>query len=59
MPEKRPVYEYPVVESKRIGRYASKLVDTDQTDTRMNFPKKESELTKFMIAHWSQKTDRN
>ncbi|KAG7326240.1 hypothetical protein KOW79_009641 [Hemibagrus wyckioides] len=48
-------YTHPMTESQEIGWISTPLIASDRTDRRLNFPRQNSELTKYMDAAWRLK----
>ncbi|NP_001313503.1 cilia- and flagella-associated protein 144 [Danio rerio] len=48
-------YTHPQTESQEIGWLSSPLLVTDRSDRRLNFPRQNSEITKYMDAAWRLK----
>ncbi|XP_023650150.1 cilia- and flagella-associated protein 144 [Paramormyrops kingsleyae] len=50
--EPRKKYTQPMTESQEIGWISTPLIISDRSDRRLNFPRQQSEITKFMDAAW-------
>ncbi|XP_028857449.1 cilia- and flagella-associated protein 144 [Denticeps clupeoides] len=48
-------YTHPQTESQEIGWISTPLTSTDRSDRRLNFPRQNSEITKYMDAAWRLK----
>ncbi|MCI4375631.1 hypothetical protein PGIGA_G00111750 [Pangasianodon gigas] len=48
-------YTHPMTESQEIGWISTPLIASDRTDRRLNFPRQNSEVTKYMDAAWRLK----
>ncbi|XP_060774453.1 protein FAM183A [Neoarius graeffei] len=48
-------YTRPMTESQEIGWISTPLITSDRTDRRLNFPRQNSEITKYMDAAWRLK----
>ncbi|XP_041913488.1 protein FAM183A [Alosa sapidissima] len=48
-------YTYPMTESQEIGWISTPLIVSDRSDRRLNFPRQNSEITKYMDAAWRLK----
>ncbi|KAI4883342.1 hypothetical protein NFI96_011190 [Prochilodus magdalenae] len=48
-------YTHPMTESQEIGWISTPLIASDRTDRRLNFPRQNSEITKYMDAAWRLK----
>ncbi|XP_062853156.1 protein FAM183A [Trichomycterus rosablanca] len=48
-------YAHPMTEAQEIGWISSPLIVSDRTDRRLNFPRQNSEITKYMDAAWRVK----
>merc|ERR1712071_367795 len=55
--EKEPYkkYDFPMTEAQEVGWFHKPLVETDRHDSRLNFPRHNSEITKYMNAAWRLK----
>lgn len=53
VPEKK--FEFPLTEAQEVGWYNEPLLPQDRSDRRLMFPRKNSEITKYMDASWKQK----
>lgn len=53
--EPRKKYSYPVTESQKIGWISTPLIASDRADRRLHFPRKTTEITKYMGAVWRLK----
>ncbi|XP_051987131.1 protein FAM183A [Xyrauchen texanus] len=45
-------YTHPQTEAQEIGWLSSPLLVSDRSDRRLNFPRQNSEITKYMDAAW-------
>ncbi|XP_016335956.1 protein FAM183B [Sinocyclocheilus anshuiensis] len=48
-------YSHPQTEAQEIGWISSPLIASDRSDRRLNFPRQNSEITKYMDAAWRLK----
>ncbi|KAK2858192.1 hypothetical protein Q7C36_006111 [Tachysurus vachellii] len=48
-------YTHPLTESQEIGWISTPLIASDRADRRLNFPRQNSEITKYMAAAWRLK----
>ncbi|KAL1272750.1 hypothetical protein QQF64_028612 [Cirrhinus molitorella] len=48
-------YSHPQTEAQEIGWLSSPLIVSDRSDRRLNFPRQNSEITKYMDAAWRLK----
>ncbi|XP_036425460.1 protein FAM183A [Colossoma macropomum] len=48
-------YTHPMTESQEIGWISTPLIVSDRADRRLNFPRQNSEITKYMDAAWRLK----
>ncbi|KAG7487646.1 hypothetical protein MATL_G00025780 [Megalops atlanticus] len=48
-------YTHPQTESQEIGWISTPLIVSDRSDRRLNFPRQNSEITKYMDAAWRLK----
>lgn len=48
-------YSHPQTEAQEIGWISSPLLVSDRSDRRLNFPRQNSEITKYMDAAWRLK----
>ncbi|KAJ7986277.1 hypothetical protein DPEC_G00338270 [Dallia pectoralis] len=48
-------YRYPQTESQEIGWISTPLIVSDRSDRRVNWPRQNSEITKYMDAAWRLK----
>ncbi|XP_041126574.1 protein FAM183A [Polyodon spathula] len=48
-------YTHPQTESQEIGWITTPLIDSDRTDRRLNFYRKNTELTNYMEVAWRLK----
>ncbi|XP_076870954.1 cilia- and flagella-associated protein 144 [Brachyhypopomus gauderio] len=48
-------YTHPMTEAQEIGWISTPLIVSDRTDRRLNFPRQNSEITKYMDAAWRLK----
>uniref|UniRef100_A0AAY5K768 Cilia and flagella associated protein 144 n=1 Tax=Esox lucius TaxID=8010 RepID=A0AAY5K768_ESOLU len=48
-------YAYPQTESQEIGWISTPLIVSDRSDRRVNWPRQNSEITKYMDAAWRLK----
>ncbi|XP_066522334.1 protein FAM183A isoform X2 [Hoplias malabaricus] len=48
-------YTHPMTESQEIGWISTPLIVSDRSDRRLNFPRQNSEITKYMDAAWRLK----
>ncbi|KAL4635006.1 protein FAM183A isoform X1 [Arapaima gigas] len=48
-------YTHPQTENQEIGWISTPLVTSDRSDRRLNFPRQQCEITKFMEAAWRLK----
>ncbi|TRY77640.1 hypothetical protein DNTS_005788 [Danionella cerebrum] len=48
-------YSHPQTEAQEIGWLSTPLIATDRCDRRLNFPRQNSEITKYMDAAWRLK----
>ncbi|KPP58836.1 hypothetical protein Z043_123301, partial [Scleropages formosus] len=48
-------YTHPQTENQEIGWISTPLVIPDRSDRRLNFPRQQCEITKFMEAAWRLK----
>ena len=48
-------YEFPMTEAQEVGWFHKPLVESDRHDSRLNFPRHNSEITKYMNAAWRLK----
>merc|ERR1739848_316029 len=48
-------YDCPMTEAQEVGWFHKPLVDSDRQDSRLHFPRHNSEITKYMNAAWRLK----
>ncbi|KAK3592145.1 hypothetical protein CHS0354_019435 [Potamilus streckersoni] len=48
-------YTYPQTEAQEVGWITRPLIDTDRTDRRLSFPRKNTPITKYMDEAWRLK----
>ncbi|KAL3867885.1 hypothetical protein ACJMK2_040731 [Sinanodonta woodiana] len=48
-------YTYPQTESQEVGWITRPLIDTDRSDRRLSFPRKNTPITKYMDEAWRLK----
>ncbi|KAK7144835.1 hypothetical protein R3I94_011047 [Phoxinus phoxinus] len=48
-------YSHPQTEAQEIGWISTPLIVSDRSDRRLNFPRQNSEITKYMDAAWRLK----
>ncbi|XP_060775288.1 cilia- and flagella-associated protein 144-like [Neoarius graeffei] len=53
--EPKKKYPHPMTESQEIGWISTPLIESDRSDRRLNFPRRTTEITKYMGAVWRLK----